>query len=422
MTTLGIIVTTALIVFLAMFILQNVNSAERKLNYKITPLAVDDPAFERAMAHLLGPPLVPGNRVDCLVNGDEIFPAMLAALRGASQSVTLETYIYWSGKIGAEFADVLADRAAAGVRVHVLLDWVGSDKLDDESIRTMREAGVEIERYRPLHWYNISRLNNRTHRKILVVDGRVGFIGGVGIAEQWLGQAQSPDNWRDTHFQIEGPAVAQLQAGFIDNWMKTRDEVLQDDRYFPALEPAGDTLAQVFKSSPREGSNSARLMFLMSIEAARQRILIATSYFVPDDRTVEALAAAARRGVAVEVLVPNRHTDMPLARRASRARWGPLLQAGVAIYEYQPTMYHCKVMVIDDRWTSVGSANIDNRSFRLNDEANLNMLDLDVAAEQVRLFAEDRERAQRITLEAWQNRPYREKIQEALAALFRSQL
>lgn len=415
-------VVTAITVFLVMFILQNANSGERKLHYRIEPIRVDEPTFERAMAHLLGPPLVGGNRIDCLLNGDEIFPAMLSALRRAERTITFETYIYWSGKIGGEFADVLAERAAAGVRVHLLLDWVGSDKLDNAAMRKMRDAGVEIERYRPLRWYNLSRLNNRTHRKLLVVDGKIGFIGGVGVADVWLGHAQSPEHWRDTHFRVEGPVVAHLQSGFLDNWMKTRADVLNDDRYFPQLEPAGDQLAQVFKSSPREGSNSARLMFLMSIEAARQRILIANSYFVPDDRCVEALTAAAKRGVAIQIIVPNHHTDMPLARRASRARWGPLLEAGVAIFEYQPTMYHCKVMVVDHCWTTVGSANFDNRSFRLNDEANLNALDEGMATEQARIFADDRAKSQQITLEMWRNRPRSEKIREALAALFRSQL
>jgi cardiolipin synthase len=422
MFTIIVALITGGSVFLVMFILQNISSAARKLNYNIEPLAVDDPAFARAMSHLLGPPLVDGNRISTLLNGDEIFPAMLAAVRDAKHSITLETFIYWSGKIGAEFADALAERSRAGVRVHLLLDWVGSDKLDDDSLLKMREAGVQIERYRPLRWYNLSRLNNRTHRKIMVVDGRIGFIGGVGIADLWLGHAQSPDHWRDTHFQVEGPVVAQFQAGFLDNWMKTRADVLDDERYFPALDRAGDTTAQIFKSSPREGSNSARLMFLMSIEAARSQILIANSYFVPDDRCMEALVAAARRGVAVEILVPNHLTDVPLARHASRARWGPLLEAGVAIFEYQPTMYHCKVMVIDDRWSTVGSTNFDNRSFRLNDEANLNTLDLEFAAEQTRIFAADREHSIRITLDMWRNRPRREKINEAFASLFRSQL
>src|SRR4029079_1414735 len=188
-------------------------------------------------------------------------------------------------------------------------------------------------------------MNSRTHRKILVVDGRKGFIGGVGIADQWSGHAQSPEHWRDSHFQLEGPAVAHLQAAFADNWMKTRANVLNAADYFPELSPVGASRAQVFKSSPREGSDSARLMFLLSISAARQRILIANAYFVPDARTVQALVAALERGVQVEIIVPGCHIDTKVTQRASRSQWGPLLAAGAAIYEYQPTIYHCKVMV-----------------------------------------------------------------------------
>lgn len=422
MLTFATIAATTAVVLFVVFLWQNLTSAEEKHDYHIVPTPIDDPSFERAISHLLGPPLIGGNRVQTLLNGDEIFPAMLASLRAAQHSITFETFIYWTGQIGEEFAAVLAERAAAGVQVHVLLDWLGSEKLDDTLLRLMRDAGAHVEKYRPLRWYHLGRLNHRTHRKIMVVDGKVGFIGGVGIADQWLGHAQSPDHWRDTHFQVEGPVVADLQAAFLDNWLKTRADVLNDERYFPPLEPAGEVVAQAFKSSSREGSSSARLMFLISIEAAQRRILIANSYFVPDDRCVQALIDAARRGVAIEIIVPNHHTDVPLARRASRARWGPLLEAGIAIYEYQPTMFHCKIMVVDDRWSTVGSTNFDNRSFRLNDEANLNVLDEGFAARQTTIFAADREKSHRITWEEWINRPRSEKLAESFAALFRSQL
>jgi cardiolipin synthase len=306
--------------------------------------------------------------------------------------------------------------------VHVLLDWIGSNKLDAEALAELVDAGVEVERYRPLRWYSLSKMNSRTHRKILVIDGRVGFIGGVGIADQWSGHAQSPEHWRDSHFQLEGPAVAHLQAAFADNWMKTRANVFNHADYFPELAAVGACRAQVFKSSPREGGDSARLMFLLSIAAAEQRILIANSYFVPDSRTVQALASACRRGVRVEVLVPGRQIDTQTTRRASRSLWGPLLKAGVAIFEYQPTMYHCKVMVVDDRWVSVGSTNFDNRSFRLNDEANLNACDPDLAEVQARAFAADKQCSRLVTLDQWERRPWREKIIERLAGLLRSQV
>jgi cardiolipin synthase len=265
-------------------------------------------------------------------------------------------------------------------------------------------------------------MNSRTHRKILVIDGRIGFIGGVGIADQWSGHAQSPDHWRDSHFQLEGPAVAHLQAAFSDNWMKTRADVLNAEAYFPKLQPVGESRAQVFKSSPREGADSARLMFLLSISAARQRILIANAYFVPDTRTITALVGALEKGVRVEIIVPGCHIDTKVTQRASRAQWGPLLAAGAAIYEYQPTMYHCKVMVIDDCWVSVGSTNFDNRSFRLNDEANLNAIDNRFAAEQASVFERDKQAARKITFSDWQRRPWREKVMEKLAGVLRSQV
>jgi cardiolipin synthase len=420
--TLLIIAATAAVTLSLSILKRNLASGERKLDYRLQELAIADPTFERCMAHLLGPPLVDGNRVTSLLNGDEIFPAMLAAIGSAKSTITFETYIYWSGNVGKKFAAALTERARAGVRVHVLLDWIGSNKLDATSLAELEEAGVEVERYRPLRWYSLSRMNSRTHRKILVIDGQLGFIGGVGIADQWSGHAQSPDHWRDSHFQVEGPAVAHLQAAFADNWMKTRADVFNHVDYFPDLTPVGKSRAQVFKSSPREGGDSARLMFLLSISAARQRILIANSYFVPDSRTIEALVAAIQRGVQVEIIVPGRHIDTKITRRASRSQWGPLLVAGAAIYEYQPTMYHCKVMVIDDCWVSVGSTNFDNRSFRLNDEANLNAIDPGFAEEQAGVFLSDKQASRQVTLSAWRHRPWREKFVERLAGLFRSQV
>ena len=404
-------------------IVLNLSSGEKKIKHQIEPLyAVEDPQFLRSMGSLLGPAVVGGNRVTTLLNGDQIFPAMLEAIKRAKKTIDFETYIYWSGEIGQQFADALSGRARDGVRVHVLLDWVGSGKAKKEYLDEMREAGVEVEKYHPLKWYHLARINNRTHRKLLVVDGKIGFTGGVGIADKWSGNAQDPEHWRDSHFRLEGPAVAQMQAAFMDNWMKTQSKVLHGEDYFPRLEPVGSSGAQVFKSSPREGSESVRLMYLLSIACARRRLLIANSYFVPDDLSVEALAAARKRGVDVEIIAPGTKIDSELTRKASRARWGDLLESGVEIYEYRPTMYHCKVMVVDDLWVSVGSTNFDNRSFRLNDEANLNVFDGDFAREQTAVFERDKARSHRVTLEEWKHRPLTEKVVERLAALFRSQL
>jgi len=383
---------------------------------------VADPEFARAMGVLLGPSFADGNRVDTLLNGDEIFPAMLAAIRGAKRSIDFETYIYWSGGVGKAFADALAERARAGVKVHILLDWVGSQKMDKDLLDEMAKAGVEIRKYHALKWYTLDRLNNRTHRKLLVTDGRIGFTGGVGIADEWNGHAQDPDHWRDTHYRVEGPVVAQMQAAFNDNWLKVSGVVLHGDDYLPPLEPKGNLVAQMFRSSPEGGSESMHLMYLLSVAAATKTIDLAMAYFVPDDLALEALVAASKRGVRVRIIMPGPLTDAKSVRHASRALWGDILRAGAQVYEYQPTMYHCKVLVVDSLWVSVGSTNFDNRSFRLNDEANLNVLDAEFAGRQVRDFEADLARARRITLEEWQDRPWTEKVMERFAALLRHQL
>lgn len=419
--TIGLIVLV--VTMIGTVIALNFMSGEKKIKEAIVKrYSIDDPQFLRSMGVLLGPPIVAGNRTQTLVNGDQIFPAMLAAVRSATKSITFETYIYWSGTIGKEFSDALSERARAGVKVHVLLDWAGTAKMDDAYLQAMKDAGVQIEKYHPLRWYNLSRMNNRTHRKLLIVDGKVGFTGGVGIADQWTGNAQDKEHWRDTHFRVEGPAVAQMQAAFMDNWIKTRGEVLHGDAYFPELFPIGEEAAQMFKSSPGEGAEGMRLMYLLSINAAQKSIQIANSYFVPDDLTIETLEEAMKRGVRVQIIVPGTKIDTEVVRKASRARWGKLLEAGAEISEYQPTMFHCKVMVVDELWTSVGSTNFDNRSFRLNDEANLNIYDREFALHQRAIFAEDLKKTKRITLAQWQNRPWQEKLLEHASALLRSQL
>jgi cardiolipin synthase len=410
---------TALLVLVYANLTASSAKVEHAVPHRYTP---SEPQFVRVMSSLLGPGMLGGNRVTTLLNGDQVFPAMLTAIRGARRSITFETYIYWSGEVGQQFAEALSERARAGVKTHVLLDWVGSGKMEASMLDAMEEAGVEIVRYRPLRWYNLDRLNNRTHRKLLVVDGRVGFTGGVGVADHWLGNAQSPDYWRDSHFRAEGPVVAQLQAAFMDNWIESRGRILDGPDYFPPLDPVGPHHAQAFRSSPSEGSASMRLMYLLAIAAAAKHIRIANAYFVPDSLVVDMLVQARERGVDVEIIVPGPVLDAQIVRRASRARWGPLLKAGVKIYEYQPTMYHTKVMVVDDVWSSVGSTNFDDRSFRLNDEANLNVLDAAFGAEQARVFEADRARSRRITLEEWAARPFTERLQERFASLIKSQL
>ena len=423
MPTWAIIVITAAVTYLVGLIVRQVRGREKKIKHELEHLyAIADPQFALSMEGLLPPAILAGNIVTALINGREIFPSMLAAIRSAQKSINFETYIYWSGRIGQDFAEALIERARAGVAVNVVVDWFGSNKLDADAIKSMQGAGIDIQRYHPIRWYDLDRINNRTHRKLLIVDGRVGFTGGAGIADHWDGNAEDADHWRDSHFKIEGPTVRQLQTAFMDNWMKVRQRVLHSADYFPKLEPVGSVRAQLFMSSPQEGSESMRLMYLLSITSAAETIRLASAYFVPDDMSVQELVKAKQRGVKIEVIVPGPLTDVGIVRRAGRARWGPLLAAGIEIYEYQPTMYHCKVLVVDDLWVSVGSTNFDNRSFRLNDEANLNVLDRDFALSQVRQFEADKQRSRRITLAEWQRRPWTEKLKERTAALLRAQL
>ena len=418
-----IVVVTVLLTLGCVLVAVNFKSGEKKIERRIERFyAVSDPRFRQELGLLLGPAFVGGNRPKVLRNGDGIFPAMLAAIRNARTSITFETYIYWSGDIGQEFADALTDRARHGVKVQVLLDWVGTAKMDQRLIDEMEAAGVQTRKFHPPHWSHLGRLNNRTHRKLLVVDGRIAFTGGVGIASQWTGRAQNPDHWRDTHFQIEGPVVAQLQSVFLDNWIKVTGDVLYGPKYFPPLETVGKSLAQVFSSSPSGGSESMQLMYLFAITAASRSIDLSASYFVPDDLVISALVAAMKRGVKLRIVVPGEHIDSDTVRSASRASWGPLLAAGAVITEYVPTMYHCKVMIVDNLLVSVGSTNFDNRSFRLNDEATLNIIDAEFAGEQTTIFEADLGRSRRISYLEWLNRPYWERATEWMSLVLRSQL
>lgn len=414
-----VILATVVITLLIGLLYINFTGPEKKVETEIEHLyPVDDPQFLRSMGLLMGPSILGGNKATELLNGDQIFPAMLQAIRAAQKTVLFETFIYWSGDIGNEIADALSERARAGLKVHVLLDWVGSSRVEDAIVDKMKSAGVEVRKYHPLRWYNLDRMNNRTHRKLLIVDGAIGFTGGVGIAPQWTGNAQDRDHWRDTHYRVEGPIVAQMQSVMLDNWSKATGKVLHGRDYFPPLQPVGGQSAQMFASSPNGGSESMLMMMLLAITAATRSIDIANAYFVPDDITRRALVAAAKRGVRVRILVPGERIDTATVRRASRGLWGELLEAGVQISEYQPTMLHCKLMVVDGLMTTVGSTNFDVRSFRLNDEANLNIYDAAFAARQTEVFEADLKQSRRVTLEAWRTRPFGEKLHEHALAWF----
>ncbi len=421
--TIWVALAASVITLAVVVVALNLSVGEKQIERRIERLyTIGDPQFRRSLSVLLGPPILEGNQVETLVNGDQIFPSMLEAIRSATRTITFETYIYWSGSIGQEFVDALSERARAGVKVHVMLDFMGSMKMDSTSLNTMKDAGVEVQRYhKPVPWH-LARLNNRTHRKTLVVDGMVGFTGGVGIAPKWTGAGQDAEHWRDSHFIAEGPVVSQMQATFMDNWLKVTGRVLHGEAYFPALDSAGGMGAQMFSSSPTGGSESMQLMYLLAITSAERTIMLANAYFVPDKLAVDALAAAAKRGVKVRVIVPGTHIDTEIVRQASRGLWGPLLEAGVQIAEYQPTMFHVKSLVVDTRMVSVGSTNFDNRSFSINDEANLNVLDETFAAEQERVFEADWAKSKPMTLAQWRTRPWRERAMDKLAGLLRTQL
>lgn len=383
---------------------------------------VRDTAFLQTMHALTGAPLSEGNHVEVLRNGVEIFPSMLAAIRGAKKTINTEFYIYWDGKIGRTFAEALAERARAGVKVNIVLDAVGSANMSHDLIIFLERNGIAVEWYHPIRWYTLSRVNHRTHRKLLVVDGEIGFTGGVGIADNWLGDADTKDHWRETVVRVEGPVVTQMQFAFMDNWVKSRGELLTGLDYFPRVPQRGKSLTQVLKSSPSEGSSTVKLMFIVSIVSARKSIYINSAYFVPDSDTIRALESAVRRGVDVRIIVPGEYTDVPIVRHAGRFFYSHLLKRGIRMFEYLPTMMHAKTMVVDGIWTTIGSSNFDDRSFRLNDEVNVNIFDAEIAARMEQMFFEDLARSEEITRRQFLKRSWVDKVKERIGGWLKPQL
>jgi cardiolipin synthase len=390
----------------------------KKVTQEVAPLySADSPEFRQAAGSLLGGNFVSGNNITTLVNGREIFPAMLSAIRSARRSIDFETYIFWDGEIAKQVAEALAERAQAGVTVNVILDAQGTSKMGSENLERLHSAGVNVVKYHSIVWLDPRRFNNRSHRKLLVIDGKIGFVGGVGVADEWLGNGESPEHWRDNHYKVTGPVVAQLQAVFMDNWLKTRGEVLHGPEYFPPLAATGPYTAQAFKSSPRQGDMDIHLMYLLAIASAQHSLLIENAYFLPDDLMRKELIAAARRGAKVEIVVPGEHIDQKALRAASRKHWPELLKAGIKIYEYQPAMVHVKLMVVDGAFVSVGSGNLDLRSIRLNDEANMNVLNHSFASQQTRLFDADKGRSREITLNETGQLGFAHPLQQAASVV-----
>ena len=390
--------------------------SEKRTIYNYQPqYGVDSPEFRRSL-DALGTGMVPNNRVTLLQNGNEFFPAMLEAIRGAKQSINMEMYIFNDGEVARQFAHAMAERAREGVEVRLLVDDWGSDLGDLEEL--LLSAGAKVREYRPLRIYSIYKIASRTHRKILTVDGRISFCGGVGIDDRWKGDARNPEEWRETMIQVEGPVVSQLQAIFMEDWVHTTGEVLHGGRQFPALGQAGDALAQAIASSKADSSSMAKLLLYMAIQAARERIWIENAYFVPDRQIRQGLLAAARRGVDVKVVVPGKHIDIPIVRMASRFYYGELLDGGVQIYEYRPTMMHNKVMVVDGIWCTIGSINFVNRSMRKNAEANVAIYDRSFARLVEKMIQEDIAASERFTKEKWKKRGFLTRLGETVFWLF----
>lgn len=374
-----------------------------------------------ALAANLGEPVLEGNRITPLHDGEEIFPAMLGAISGARESITFLTFIYWRGEIAREFAAELSAAARRGVEVRVLLDAYGAKKMDERLVEQMREAGCVVAWFHPFHWYTLRRYNKRTHRRALVVDGRVGFTGGVGIAEEWSAAA-GDDRWRDDHFRVEGPVVRYIQGAFAENWREATGEVLVGERLFPELEPAGDAEVMPILETPAGSVSKTGLLYWTLLNGARERVRIWTPYFVPYPELLDVILETARRGVVVELLVPNEQNDVGLVRHASQTFYADLLEAGVRIHEYRPTMMHVKAMTVDEAWTVVGTANFDNRSFELNYEIVLAVRDPELNAEMNRSFERDLRRSDRITasdVEAWS---LLERARDHIYALLRDQI
>lgn len=384
--------------------------------------AVDDPVFAHSMGSLLGAWVTGGNRADTLVNGAEFIPVMVDAIRSAKRSVTLESYIWASGAVSDLFIEALADRARNGVKVHVLGDGMGMLKFADDDQRRLLDAGVEFHAYGREHWYEIKpNINHRTHRKLLIIDGLVGFTGGMCIDDQWQGNADAIDLWRDTQIRVEGPVVLQMQAVFATNWMQTTSRLLFGDDYFPTVTRAGDVPALCYMSGPNENPENARVSYLVAIAAAKKSIRIAHAYFIPDDLAIEMLLKARQRGVEIDVIVPAIN-DSRFGRAAARSRWGALLAAGVRFHLFEGAMYHVKAMVVDDHFVTIGSVNFDNRSFGLNDEVNVNIFDRGVALRHVEIFADDLARSRPLTLAEFRDRGWVIKGLDHFCGLFRSQL
>lgn len=369
---------------------------------------------------MLGIPATEGNSLTVLRNGCEIFPAMLDAVRSAEHTIDFLTFIYWSGEIGQEMADAFCDAAKRGVRVRILVDAVGARLMEQDLIDQLTESECVLRKFRPISRLRPWEIHNRTHRKVMVVDEEVGFTGGVGIADQWMGDAKNPDEWRDTHFKVLGPAVDGLRAAFLDNWLETGLELVDHgiDR-FPEQREAGPSVVQVVRGTAETGVSDIATLFRMLFQLAKHRIRITTAYFVPDDETVELLCDARDRGVEVQIILPGPHMDKEFVQVAGESQYQRLVECGVEIWAYQPTMLHAKIIMIDDELVTIGSANLNRRSTRHDDEVNLVVLDADLVAILGEHFDDDLKASELVTEWSWEHRSNLQRVLEVASVVFR---
>ncbi len=393
-----------------------------RIDYHVTtPLRPDGDDFLKIVQATCQSTVRGGNRVEIFTNGSRFYPAIHEAIAGAQASINLEAYIFSPGETADRLMEAMMERAKAGVEVRLVLDSIGSSGMRGAVLRRLEEAGVKVNFYQPMKWYRLHRLNNRTHRELLVVDGRIAFTGGAGVADWWAKAHRGKPAWRDTMARIEGPIVGALQGVFVENWLECCGEILSGPRHWPPLEPAGDSCGMLVKSSPSDRATVSRVMFQMLIEGAVSDIDIETPYFLPDKSLRRALVRAARRGVAVRVIVPGSWTDQRLVRLASRRLYRDLLEAGVRIFEYRASMTHVKSLIVDSTWAVVGTTNVDNRSFEHNDEINVAFRDPSLAERLRRDFACDVEASDEITSTVWNARPLLEKLVEPVCWILERQ-
>lgn len=414
---------TGLVTGALSFVLYHTSPDSHPAVYALEPdFEMGSSEFSATMAGATGMPLVDGNHVDIYNNGDEFYPAMLDAIESSCLSITMEQYIFWDGQVGRRFAEAFAEKARAGIPVKLLVDAIGSATLGSHIFKILEAGGCQLAWFRPIHWYTLHRANQRNHRKSLIIDGRIAFTGGSGLADHWLGSAENQHEWRDIQIRVEGPAVGAQQAGFAQNWLLTTGEIINGHKFFPEFRVAGNVPIRTILSSPSAGAGAAGTMYLIAVQCARRDLYIANPYFIPDSRVIDMLAQACRRGVTVKLMLACKHNDTWWARQNSVRLYGKLLEAGVEIYEYQPTMLHQKTMVVDGVWATVGTTNFDNRSFALSEETNICFHDPSLVEQLQSVFSADLVLCERIELPNWRQRGAWQKTKEMLASLIENQM